>query len=145
MGFVVSMIRKSVEPGGRDRFECSDEAWELLLNSGKAFGWKPWGTSYTSIDSETLSTTQTLHDYRPGDSRDRKYIGSDDAHAWAAALKNARGSPHFSAMVDARSDLSVHRVVGGDGEGYLDAATASFIDEFIEYAFGGAFSFARAA
>lgn len=134
MGCVVNMVRNSVEAGGRDRFECKDTTWELMLTIGKAFGWKPYGTSYAPIDRDGGAPNSALHDYLPGDSRDRKYVDADDAKAWAAALSLARESPQLAAMLDARPELNANRV----------AESTARIDEFIEYVFGGAFDFARA-
>ena len=143
MGSVVSMVRNSSEAGGRDRFECSHSAWELLIEIGKEFGWKPRGTTYMPIDGEDRSATIVLHDYRAGDSRDRKYIDADDARAWAAALVSARGSLRLAAILKVRPELAMER--RNDDPLPARFVTAEFIDEFAEYAFGGVFSFANAA
>lgn len=126
----VSMVRASTEPGGRDRFACSQPAWNLLLQVAEAFGWKPRGTSYSSSRPAFIESP-VRHDYQPGDSRDQKRVEMSDSLSWAIALNEARHSPRLAAMVAAST---------------IDAADAPFnivMDEFIAYAFGGAFSFAR--
>lgn len=139
---VVSMVRDSREPGGRDRFACSLSVWTLLLQVAESFGWKPRGTSYSSSRPAFIESA-VRHDYQPGDARDQKLVEVADAVAWAMALKEARDSPHLLAMLNATS------VVGGATDKATDIATAGnapfevVMDEFIAYAFGGAFSFAR--
>jgi len=127
----VSMVRASTEPGGRDRFACSLPAWNLLLQVAEAFGWKPRGTSYSSSRPAFIESP-VRHDYQPGDSRDQKRVEMSDSLSWAMALNEARHSPHLSAMIAASTV---------DDE--VDAPFAVVMDEFIAYAFGGAFSFAR--
>ncbi|MBC7982831.1 MAG: hypothetical protein H7Y02_03155 [Candidatus Obscuribacterales bacterium] len=139
MSSMINMARASAEAGGRDRFECSSDAWSLLLEVGKAFGWKPHGTTYVSLTTANLSDTVVLHDYQPGDSRDRKCVDADDAKSWAKALGVARGSSHLAAMVNARAGGTV---VSDDSQ-TINPATATVMDEFIAYTFGGAFTFAR--
>lgn len=145
MGFMVDMVRDSAESGGRDRFSCTPEVWDLLLEVGKAFGWKPQGTSY--VPSAAVSSEMTIrHGYRPGDRQDFKRFDAEDAAALARALSEAKRSPHLAAMLGERpgpaalgSEASVEE---------LSSANAPFavvMDEFIEYAFGGEFSFARSA
>ena len=65
---------------------------------------------------------------------DYKRIESADALAWARALDGAKRSSAFVSMVTARA-ASV-------GTGVTDAALLSLIDEFIQYLYGGAFTFA---
>jgi len=127
----VSMARASTEPGGRDRFACSLSSWNLLLQVAESFGWKQRGTSYSSSRPAFIESP-VRHDYQPGDSRDQKRVEMSDALSWAIALNEARHSPHLAAMIAASTiDEAV------------DAPFSVVMDEFIAYAFGGAFSFAR--
>ncbi len=132
------MVRDATEPGGRDRFSCTVAVWDLCLELGEGFGWQPQGTTYVQ-QAGTQRETSTRHDYRPGSSRDYKRIEAADAIDWAAALDRANDSPHLAAMLAARPHLSA------PGESEPDTAAAHLratVSEFIEYAYGGAFSFA---
>lgn len=145
MSFTVNMMRDSAEAGGRDRFSCSSATWELLVEIAKTFGWKPRGATYLPARVADHSDTAARHDYQPGDRQDYKRVEADDAIAWAVALSEARRSPHLIAMVGARPGPAVLDDRASAGE--MQSAHAPFaviMDEFIEYAFGGAFSFARA-
>lgn len=127
---VVSMVRASTEPGGRDRFACSLATWYLLARAAESFGWKPRGTSYSSSRPAFIESA-VRHDYEPGDARDQKLVDAQDALAWAMALNEARHSPNLLAMLNA--------TVADDP----DAAPVMVVmDEFVAYAFGGPFSFA---
>ncbi len=142
MFVMVSMMRDNAEAGGNGRFECSIDSWALLLDIGKAFGWKPCGTTYLPINVTNLATNlidaTVQHDYLPGDSRDRKCVDAGDAKAWATALSAARRSPHLAAMVGAQLDA-------------VDLAASdhtridTVLNEFGAYAVGGSFSFALAS
>ena len=68
---------------------------------------------------------------------------AEDALAWATSLSEARRSPHLAALVsgEAESTSSAHQ---RSARGTTAVETfLPVMDEFIEYAFGGAFSFAR--
>lgn len=145
MTFIVNMLRNSAETGGRDRFTCSCAAWELLIELGQAFGWKPRGAMYLPAAISSRSPPVLRHDYQPGDPKDYKQVEAEDAVAWAVALSEARRSPHLAAMLGARPGPSI--LSGETSAEQLSSANAPFsttLDEFIEYAFGGAFVFARA-
>lgn len=145
MSFTVYMVRDSAERGGRDRFSCSFGTWELLVEIAKTFGWKPRGTTYLPVRASDSPDTAARHGYQPGDQQDYKRIEAEDAIAWARALSEARRSPHLTAMLAARPGPAVlpdrASDTGAEGAG---APFTVVMDEFIEYAFGGAFSFARA-
>ena len=132
---MVQMFRDAAEPHGRDRFSCPLAAWELLWELGQAFGWHPKGTTYTS-PSERPVETPARHNYQPGDAPDYKRVEADDATAWASALEVAKHSPHFAAMINARSVARATR-----GESTIELLSG-VLDEFIEFLYGGAFTFA---
>lgn len=145
MQFIVSMVRNSVESGGRDRFSCSSPAWELLIEVAQTFGWKALGATYRPPNDENPEPDSVRHDYRPGSRRDFKFVTRADATAWANALSEARKSPHLDAMIGARPGAIT--LPPGTSAEALQSANAPFavvMDEFIVYAFGGAFCFSHA-
>ena len=145
MSYMIEMVRDAAEAGGRDRFAVSVEVWELLQDVGKTFGWKPHGTTYVRESSAKPLDAPAVHDYRPGDRFDRKTITADDARAWAAALNAARYSPHLVALVGTRpGEVVLHGPATTDETQSANAPFAVSMNEFAEYAYGGAFSFARA-
>ncbi len=140
----VNMVRNSVEAGGRDRFSCSAGAWGLLLDLGKAFGWKSHGTSYVPSDLALVPDRLARHDYQPGDAQDSKLVDAADALEWAKALSAARDSPHLTAMIGDRTPVAVPHHTATSEE--LRSANVPFIiimDEFIAYAFDGEFVFSH--
>jgi hypothetical protein len=136
------MTRNSTAPGGRDRFACSLSVWTLLLQVAESFGWKPRGTSYAS-DRPAFIESTVRHDYQPGDTRDQKRVEATDALGWAMALNEARHSPHLPAMLNATSVVE-YATAGTQStvDGPAAASFAQVLDEFVAYAFGGAFFFA---
>lgn len=145
MTFIVNMVRDSAEPGGRDRFSCSSIAWELLIELGTTFGWKPKGAVYLPAVGAVRAVLAARHDYRAGDPQDPKQVEADDATEWAAALSAARRSPHLTAMLGARPGLATLGTDASDEQvRSVNAPFTAILDEFIEYAFGGAFVFSRA-
>jgi hypothetical protein len=145
MEFMVNMARDSPEPGGRDLYACTSTEWRLLLTIGRTFGWKPRGATYLPMRGASVPDAATVrHDYEPGEPQDDKQVDAEDALAWATSLSEARRSPHLAALVsgEPESTSSVHQ---RSARGTTDVeAFLPVMDEFIEYAFGGAFSFARA-
>jgi hypothetical protein len=139
---MVEMVRDAAESGGRDRFSCTSAAWELLLESGEAFGWRPQGTTYVSRPGST-QLISAKHDYQPGGPTDQKQLTSEDAIAWAKALDEARRSPHFAAMLAKRSGRDPAAIDDTPAEQTHGHSAACA--EFIEYAYGGAFAFAASA
>jgi hypothetical protein len=131
MEFMVSMVRGSTDAGGRDRYSCSMGDWDLLLQIGKTFGWKPAGSTYLPAPKASVIDATVRHDYEPGDKKDYKQVDAQDAVAWAQALSEARRSPHLAAMVGVRS-----------AEDAIDPRYTALLDEFIAYAYRGEFSFA---
>lgn len=127
MSAIVERFREAAAPKGRNRFSCALPAWELLRELGQAFGWQPQGTTYV-LPAKSKVEAPARRDYQPGNARDHKKVEADDAMAWAQALQAARASPHTAAMIEARSA----------GE-----LLPGLIDEFIEFAYGGAFEFCR--
>jgi hypothetical protein len=136
MSSTVAMVRDAVERPGRDRFSCSLLAWDFLRDLGEAFGWRPRGTTYTTVVNPAIEIS-VRHNYQPGDALDSKRVDAEDAIAWASALETAKRSPHFAAMIETRS---VGMVPGGGAP--MEAALQSVIEEFVAYAYGGAFAFA---
>ena len=135
MSVSVEMFREAASPKGRNRFACPLSTWELLWELGHAFGWHPRGTTYV-LPAKSTVETPARRDYQPGTARDHKQVEAEDAVAWARALEVAKASPHAAAMIEARSAaLADAGKVGGD-------PLPGVIDEFIEFAYGGAFEFA---
>jgi hypothetical protein len=135
MSAIVEMFRGAAVPGGRNRFSCPVATWELLGDLGRAFGWHPTGTTYV-LPAKALLEAPARRNYQPGSVRDHKQVEAEDAMAWARALEVAKLSPHTAAMIEARSAaLAGVDKVGGE-------LPPGVIDEFIEFAYGGAFEFA---
>jgi hypothetical protein len=145
MSVMIEMVRDSAEAGGLDRFAVGTAAWELLFDVGKAFGWRPAGTMYSRKSPAKETETAALRDYLPGNHRDRKRIDADDATAWATALDAALRSPKLGELLAGRTGVVV---LGDDATAeQTRSANAPFdvtMKEFIQYAYGGAFSFAKA-
>jgi hypothetical protein len=135
MSVTVEMFRRAPAPGGRNRFACPLPIWELLQELGRAFGWQPKGTTYV-LPAKSTMEAPARRNYQPGSVRDHKQVAADDAMTWARALEAAKISPHLQAMIDARSAA----LTGADKvSGEL---LPGVVDEFIEFAYGGAFEFA---
>ena len=135
MSAIVEMFREADAPKGRDRFSCPGSIWELLWELGHAFGWHPRGTTYVVPTNSTVDVP-ALRNYQPGDSQDHKWVHEEDAVSWARALELAKASPHAPAMIEARSvALAGSGKAGGE-------MLPGVLDEFIEFAYGGAFEFA---
>ncbi len=135
MSAIVEMFREAAAPGGRNRFSCPMPIWELLWELGLSFGWHPQGTTYV-MPLKSAVETPARRNYEPGGSQDHKHVEEADAKAWARALEVAKGSPHVAAMIEARSVALV-------GSGKLGSEMLpGVLDEFIEFAYGGAFEFA---
>lgn len=131
---VVQMFRDAAEPQGRDRYSCSLPVWEFLRELGHTFGWQPQGTTYAStVDRDPQASAR--HNYQPGDALDPKRIEAQDALVWARALDAAKHSPHFAGITDAGSGTAARSGVESG------ASLRSQVDEFIQYAYGGAFTF----
>jgi hypothetical protein len=107
----------------------------MLHELGRAFGWHPQGATYV-IPAESTVESPARRNYEPGDAQDQKQVGEADAMAWAGALEKAKVSPHVTAMLKKRS-LAFADSGKADGE-----LLPGVIDEFIEFAYGGAFEFA---
>lgn len=147
---IVQMVRENTGVGGRDSYSCSAAAWALMVEIGETFGWKPSGTTYLPARGAHSADSAVRHNYQPGDDRDYKRVEADDSISWATALREARRSPHLAAMIGARADLLSLPVNATSEEGRSVAAApfvavpfVAVMDEFIEYAFGGPFSFAH--
>lgn len=135
MSAIVEMFREAAAPGGRNRFSCPLQTWELLWELGRAFGWTPRGTTYV-VPARSTVEAPARRNYQPGSEYDHKHVEADDAMAWARALEVAKGSPHTAAMIEARSAALVD--AGNVGGQVLPGV----LDEFIAFAYGGAFKFA---
>ena len=138
MSDVVELYRDAVEPGGRDRFSCSVATWELLQEIGRTFGWHPTLATYVA-PAGVSSRAPARRNYRPGGALDQKRIEEDDAVAWANALESAKDSPHLAAMIAARAAA----ITAADGQA-AETLLPGIIEEFIEFAYGGAFTFVLA-
>jgi len=132
---IVEMFRDASSPGGRNRFSCSLLTWELLAELGRTFGWHPKGTTYV-VPVTGKAPAPALRNYQPGGSQDTKRIEAEDSMDWARALEQAKASPHLPAMIEARAVA-----LAGTGQ-HVGALPAGVLEEFIEFAYGGAFEFA---
>lgn len=145
MSHTVNMVRNSAEPGGRDHFSCTSDTWNLLLDLGKAFGWKPLGTSYVPSDIAIVPDNLARHDYQPGDAQDSKLVDAADTLEWAKALSEARDSPHMTAMIgDRPPPVTLPETATVEAARSANAPFSIIMDEFITYAFGGEFVFFHA-
>ena len=135
MSIVVEMFREAAAPQGRNRFSCPLSTWELLSELGLAFGWHPKGTTYV-LPANSAVEAPARRNYQPGSVQDHKHVEAEDAMAWAHALAVAKDSPHTAAMIEARSAALADAGKAGR------APLPGVIDEFIEFAYGGAFEFA---
>jgi hypothetical protein len=135
VGAVVEMYRDAAEPSGRDRFSCPVGIWELLHEIGRTFGWLPTGATYVAPGQLTVEVP-ARRDYLPGGALDQKRIEQDDAIAWARALDLAKDSPHLASMVTARAGA----ISALDGQ-VTETLLPGVIEEFVEFAYGGAFTF----
>jgi hypothetical protein len=135
MTVIIEMFRAAAAPQGRNRFSCPLPIWHFLWELGHAFGWRPQGTTYV-LPAKSTVESPARRDYQPGGTRDHKQVSAEDAMAWARALEVAKASPHLANMIEARSDgLACSGRVGSE-------LLPGVIDEFIEFAYGGAFEFA---
>jgi hypothetical protein len=135
MSSTVQLFREAAAPKGRNRFSCSIPTWELLWELGQAFGWHPKGTTYV-LPAKSKVEAPARRNYNPGTVQDHKQVEAEDAMAWAQALTVAKASPHAAAMIEARAAALI-----GSAESITELLPG-VIDEFIEFAYGGAFEFA---
>lgn len=133
---MVEMVRNAPETHGRDRFSCTVLEWRFLLDLATTFGWQPRGTTY-ELPPKSKVEEPARRDYEPGESSDRKRVDAGDAKALAHALANAQAAASFTEMVELR--VRTHELET------TAAALRNLVKEFIEYAYGGAFMFARSA
>jgi hypothetical protein len=135
MSAIVEMVRAAAAPKGRDRFSCPLPVWDFLWELGLTFGWQPQGTTYV-LPARSMVESPARRDYHPGGTRDYKQVDEADAMAWARALELAKASPHLPAMIEARS------LALADGDKIVSDLLPGLLEEFIEFAYGGAFTFA---
>lgn len=133
MGVYVELFRDAKESQGRDRFSCPAGLWELLREVGETFGWQPQGTTYL-VPPKLKITAPARQNYQAGSALDYKRVEAEDALGWARALDGAKLTPAFVAMVTARSATF--------GAPLTEVALLSLINEFIQYLYGGGFTFA---
>jgi hypothetical protein len=134
MTAIVEMVRAAAAPQGRNRFSCPLPVWDFLWELGHAFGWRPQGTTYV-VPAKSTVESPARRDYQPGGTRDYKQVAAEDAMAWARALEVAKVSPHLEGMIEARSAALSASGASGD-------LLPGTLDEFIQFAYGGAFAFA---
>lgn len=137
MSGTVEMFRDTTERG-RDHFTCPIEVWELMWELGRTFGWHPEGTTYR-VPPQLKVDIPARRNYHPGNALDRKQVAQEDALAWAKALEIAKGSSHLDAMV------AVQVAAIGSDRAERIARLRATLDEFIEFVYGGAFTFAVAS
>lgn len=125
------IVEMSREPGG-DHFSCTVPDWNFLSELATTFGWRPIGTIYLPQHGQPARDKPIKHDYRPGDSQDRKRVEANDSAHWAAALQVARQSPFITGILQARV-----RAVGGD-----EQTLQRLLQDFVRFAHQGAFTIA---
>lgn len=129
----IVMFRSSRQAHGRDLFTCSRADWQFLQRAGINFGWRPQGTTY-ELPAASKIVAPALHDYDPGEPADRKLVGRDDAIEWARSLDEAKVSARFDTFLAEQAAAEPpHTAV----------ALANLVEEFSQYAFDGAFTFAK--
>jgi hypothetical protein len=133
---MIEMVRDAAERGGRDRYACSLSAWNLFRQLGETFGWQPQGTTYIP-SAGTKQPLTARHDYSPGVAEDRKCVESGDALAWARALEMARKSSHLQVLISQTLATGGAEADPGNTVPRFEA----MLDEFIQYAYSGAFAF----
>jgi hypothetical protein len=134
MNISVDMFRDTI-PNGRNRFSCALSDWEFLQGLAKRFGWDPQGTTYLAPPKAKIELA-AKHDYQPGDALDSKQIEAGDAVAWASALDQAKRSADIEALLLDRS------WTGTRDHASTLASGLGLLNEFVQYAYGGAFTFA---
>lgn len=132
---IVEIFRDAGAPKGRNRFSCPLPIWEFLAELGRVFGWEPKGTTYV-MPANSGVEVPARRNYQPGGAQDPKQVAGEDAAAWARALESARASPHVAAIIEARCAALLRSGTPGS------ELSAGVLDEFIEFAYGGAFDFA---
>lgn len=137
METMIEMVREAAERGGRDRYACSLSAWNLFRQLGETFGWQPQGTTYIP-SAGSKQVQRALHDYSAGVAQDSKWVEAGDAIAWARALEKARDSSHLNSLI---SQTIVEPSAGAAAEVESRTRFVAVLDEFIQYAYSGAFSF----
>jgi hypothetical protein len=135
MSTIVEMFREAAAPGGRNRYSCPMATWELMWDLGSAFGWEPKGTTYV-LPAKSKVEAPARRNYQPGSEHDHKQVEAEDAMAWARALEIAKRSPHSAQMIEGRSAALT------DAGKPVSELLPGVLDEFIEFAYGGAFEFA---
>jgi hypothetical protein len=129
----VTLSRDAREPGGRNVFSCTRHEWDLLVELGQDFGWSARGATYVRQNSSSADD-DVRHGYKAGETRDPKRVDSNDALSWAAALDRARRSDRMKSVLEKTAQA----------EPFDTAHFAAILDDFIEYAYGGEFSFSKA-
>ena len=144
IAYVVNMARPGTDLYGVGQLACSSDAWDLLLEIGKTFGWKALGASYVPTDVEMTLNGVTRHDYQPGDRQDSKLVNTADALAWATALSEAHASLHLAEMIGDSPPISTrHETDGAEDTRVINVSFATTMDEFMAFAYGGEFTFFR--
>ena len=129
----ITLVRNAAEPRGRNVFSCTEREWELLVQLGQAFDWPARGATY--IPRKGSSVDDVRHGYKAGESEDPKRVDSEDALSWAAALDRARASERIDALIASTE--------AGQQDAINAVLFAAILDDFIEYAYGGEFSFSK--
>lgn len=136
MSITMIVALRGSPPHEARRFVCPLNTWEFLRDLGQTFGWHPRGATYvTTSRQKTPPPTTIRHNYQPGDMQDCKQIEGNDAMEWASALGLAKRSSHLNGMIRAHAALVR----------CTEAPLLDTIDEFIDFARGGAFVFALRA
>jgi hypothetical protein len=130
----VTLVRDATEPGGRNVFSCTEREWELLVQLGQVFGWPARGATYIRHKGSSVED-DVRHGYKAGESQDPKRVDSEDALSWATALDRARGSERIDALIE--------KTEAGQQNAINSVLFAAILDDFIEYAYGGEFSFSK--
>ena len=133
-GPVVEMFRYTRGASAPDTRAFPAPIWDLLWELGRAFGWRPTGTTYV-VPPNSPVEMPALRNYEPGGTQDHKRVEEEDAIAWARALDQAKASRHTAAMIDAQS-----LALASSGK-ETEELHADVLDDFVEFVRGGAFEF----
>ena len=130
----VRLFRDAAETHGRDLFECSLAEWEFFLELGRAFGWREEGSTY-ELPAGSKVAMAARRDYEPGAPADRKMVDEQDALNWGRALEDAVRSSELAHVIATR--------LSAQSRGIATSVMTNKLHEFIQYAYGGRFTFAR--
>ena len=146
MAFIVEMSRGDPYTLGFASYSCGETTWKGLLSIARSFGWNPTGTVR---DDQMARITKDydrhfVSNYEPEEWAYCKRISDADAHNLASALQRAASAIRDGAVVvleRAGPALLKDDLTPAELRRVNELPTA-LLDEFAQFAAGGAFAFA---